>query len=209
MNKAPLCIAMAKGYLMKEGLRLFRELGYEIDDTFETSRKLFGYDKKKTLKILKVRPWDVPEYVKLGACDIGIVGKDVLDEKQSPVCRLLDLKFGPCNLVLAGPKTQKMPLQQNIKVATKFENSTRRYFKEKGIKADIIKLYGAIELAPLTGLSDIICDLTATGTTLKEHDLHVIDTVFKSTANLIANPMSMRRHYDAISDIVKKLEKQL
>ncbi len=197
--KKPLTIAVAKGYLWKEAQSKLEDLGVEFEDDLDSSRRLYHYDKSEKLKVLMVRSWDVPVYVEEGAADIGIVGKDVLIE-QSPRClELLDLQFGGCSLVLAGPKgCQKSELTHHIKVATKYTESTQRYFDAMGLNISLIKLYGAIELAPTTGISQYICDLTATGTTLKENGLDIMDTLYSSTARLIANPISMKRRYDDI-----------
>ena len=191
---------------MTETLKQFEKIGIHFNENLETSRKLFASDTSKQFKILKIRPWDVPEYVQEGAADIGIVGQDVLREKNNPVLKLLDLGFGQCSLVLAGTAQQKKRgLSHNMSVATKYPNATQAYFRQKDIKVKLIKLYGAIELAPLTGLSDIICDLTATGRTLKEHHLQIMDTVFTSTAVLIANPTSYKVHFEAIQKMVNLL----
>ena len=200
-------IAVAKGYLLKEATILLEKIGLKFDEKLVETRKLFTFDTTKTVKILQVRPWDVPVYVAQGAADIGIVGEDVLYEHNEKVDRLLDLKFGGCKLVLAGPKDldpERLP--HHLTVATKYPHCTETYFRERGLNVKMIKLYGSIELAPLTGLSDIICDLTATGQTLKEHELKVIDTLFSSTANLIANPMSMRTQYKRIVGIIDQLK---
>jgi ATP phosphoribosyltransferase len=201
---SPITIATAKGYLLSESISLFDKIGISFGNDIEDSRRLFTQDASGQYQLLKIRPWDVTEYVENGAADLGIVGLDVLEEKQSNVIRLADLVFGKCKLVLAGPQGD-MALKHHIKVATKFPNLTQRYFDEKGIKAKLIKLYGAIELAPLTGLSDIISDLTATGATLKEHELDIIDTILPSSAYLIANPSSYRTHYEAIVKLVTAL----
>ncbi|RAP34672.1 ATP phosphoribosyltransferase [Candidatus Marinamargulisbacteria bacterium SCGC AG-439-L15] len=203
---APLTIAVAKGYLWEEAKKRLTSLGVEFETDFSTSRKLYSYDKGKKIKVLMVRSWDVPTYVEEGAADLGIVGKDVLLEQEPRVCDLLDLGFGGCSLVLAGlEKITVKDLGHNIKVATKYTNSTDLYFKRCGLKIEPIKLYGAIELAPHTGIADIICDLTATGSTLKENGLHIIDTVYTSTAHLIANPVSMKRVYSSIVSLTKML----
>ena len=200
-------LAASKGYLLDQALKILTQIGVEFEDDPQKSRKLFFYDKSKNWKLLVVRPWDVPEYVEEGAADIGITGYDVIREKQSQVLRLSSLDFGGCRLVLAGPKeTTQKPLTHNLTVATKYPHSTTEYFQQKGLHVKIIKLYGAIELAPLTGLSDIVCDLTATGATLKEHDLFEIDTVFDSTAQIIANPVSARFDYDRIHNFVQQVE---
>lgn len=186
-------VAAAKGYLLKEAVKLFQACNIIFEDDVSTTRKLSIKDTTGSIELLIIRPWDVPIYVAEGSADLGIVGKDILVEQHPNVLTLSDLKFGACRLVLAGPKhVQRSDISHNIRVATKFPNTTRRYFDQLGIKAKILKLYGAIELAPLTGLSDIICDLTATGTTLNENNLHILDTVLESTAYLIANKVSLK-----------------
>lgn len=204
-----LTIAAAKGYLLKEALPLFKKIGLHFDQ-LEDSRKLFLIDRTEKVKLLLVRPWDVPTYVSQGAADLGIVGQDVILEQQANVVSLLDLQFGGCELVLAGPKKlDPSQLPQNLKVATKFPHCAESYFKNKGLKINLIKLYGAIELAPLMGLSDIICDLTATGATLREHQLSVIDTVINSSAVLITNPTSLKFKDQEIRAITETLRNQL
>ncbi len=203
-------IAAAKGYLLKETIKLLEKEGYEFDEDLTKTRKLFTTDLSGKLRVLLVRPTDVPVYVEQGAADLGVAGKDILLEHKPTILTLLDLKFGYCKLVIAGPKKINVSeLTHNLTIASKFIGSAKAYFKQKGLKANFIKLYGAIELAPITGLSDLICDLTATGATLKENKLHVIDTVFESTAHLIANPVSFRVHDTTIRDLVSKLSKHI
>jgi ATP phosphoribosyltransferase len=203
-------IAVAKGYLLKETIKLLDKEGFVFDEDLATTRKLFIIDKSESLRILLVRPTDVPVYVEQGAADLGVSGKDTLLELKPNILTLLDLKFGYCKLIIAGPTHMKpSELKHNLTVASKFTACAAEYFKNKGLKANIIKLYGSIELAPITGLSDIICDLTATGTTLKENKLHIIDTLFESTAHLIANPVSFRVHDEKIRDLVKKISKHI
>ena len=200
-------IAVAKGYLMTEAVKLLAQIGITFEESPEDSRKLYRYDTSGAIKLLLIRPWDVPEYVEQGAADLGIVGEDVLFEKQSQVIRLVDMHYGGCSLVIAGTSdVQQKGLRHDMVVATKYPNSCRDYFLNKGLKVRMIKLYGAIELAPLTGLADVICDLTATGQTLKEHQLEIIDTVFSSTANLIANKKSYRFHHQRIRNLVNQLK---
>lgn len=206
--KNGLIVASAKGYLLNKSLTLFDKIGIHFEDT--ESRKLYAHDTTNTHKLLKIRPWDVPEYVEHGAADIGIVGKDVLEEKGNNVIRLADLKFGFCKLVIAGPEDiNPKQLNEYTTVATKYPNAAASYFSKLGIKVKLIKLYGAVELAPLTGLADVICDLTETGTTLKEHNLHIIDTVFSTTAYLIANPSSYRSKYDEIMTVTNAIKTHL
>lgn len=204
----PITIGISKGYLLDETLKILNGIGYQFDAAqIKDSRKLFAYDTEKRLRLLFLRPWDVPVYVENGAADLGVVGKDVLIEKEENVIELLDLKFGKCSLILAG-LAEKFPIQlhHHIRVATKYPNSTEQYFKQKGFSAQILKMYGAVELAPLTGLADIICDLTATGQTLRENHLEIMDTLFESTARLVANPVSMRFHYSEIDRIITQIK---
>jgi len=206
MGNKPITIAVPKGYLFQETISILEKAGIYFKDTLKDSRKLFTFDTTKKYKMILVRPWDVPAYVEQGAADLGVVGKDVLYEHSADVLTLKDLGFGGCKLVIAGHQDQDINgLKHHCKVVTKYPNSTIKYFNKLGKKVRIIKLYGAIELGPLTGLSDVICDLTATGSTLREHDLKVLDTVFESTAHLIANPIGMRSYYKEITDICSLL----
>ena len=201
----PLTIAVPKGYLFEETIKLFKQIDIHFENLDE-SRKLFTYDTTGKYKLLKIRPWDVPVYVEQGAADLGIVGKDVLYEQDPNVVTLKDCHFGGCKLVLAGPKKIGInDIKHGAKIVTKYPYSTKKYFAALGKKVSVIKLYGAIELAPLTGLGDYICDLTATGATLKEHDLHIIDTVVESTAHLIANPVGLKIYYDLIVQLTKSI----
>ncbi|MFC1754194.1 ATP phosphoribosyltransferase [Thermoproteota archaeon] len=205
-----LTIAAAKGYLLEGAVRLFEKIGIVFDEDLSKSRKLFAIDTSNSVRLLQVRPWDVSVYVEQGAADLGIVGKDVLYEKDDQVIRLLDLLYGECRLVLAGlKKVDPKELKHNIVVATKYPNSMQAYFKQLGIKARTLKLYGAVELAPLTGLADLICDLTASGQTLEENKLHILDTVFHSSAVLIANQISMKFQYPIIKRITQQLREVL
>ena len=194
----PLTIACAKGYLWKKALAYLTNMGISFDNDLSESRQLSTIDTTGRVQLMKVRPWDVPVYLQEGAADIGVVGKDVLMEQLPDLIELLDLKFGDCRLVIAGPEALKEKyLFHNIRVATKYDQSTITYFQKKSIRCVPIKLYGAMELAPMTGVADIICDLTATGQTLKENGLVEYDEVFFSTARLVANRASMlTRHAD-------------
>ena len=149
----------------------------------------------------------MPVYLEEGAADIGIVGKDVLIEQQADIIELEDFLFGGCRLVIAGPESLKDNfLFHNVRVATKYERSTLQYFLDKSIRCIPIKMYGAMELAPLTGVADIICDLTATGQTLKENGLVEYDEVFQSTARLIANRVSFMTKSESIYTIYSRLQ---
>lgn len=199
-------IAVAKGYLFQESMRLLTAVGVEFAPEDLNSRKLYVWDKSKQVKLLQVRPWDVPAYVEHGAADLGVVGKDVILEKDHRILELMDLKFGWCRLVIAGPKSVlNKGYWHGLKVATKYPHCCEQYFQEKGVKITMLKLYGAVELAPITGMTDVICDLVATGKTLKENHLHIIDTMFESTARLIANEVSFKTHHNEVVQLVDAL----
>ena len=202
-------IAIAKGYLFKEANVLLKKCNIQLQDDLTNSRKLSTTDTTNKYQVMLVRPWDVTEYVEQGSADIGIVGLDVLAEKQSCLLRLLDLKFSACKLVLACPEDRNETLTYHMNVATKYPNLTKEYFNQKGIKSNIIKLYGAIELAPSTGLSDMVVDLTATGNSLRENNLKVVDTIIESTALLVANKSKMVFHSNEITDFYNLLKQNI
>jgi len=200
-------IALSKGYLLKEGVSLLEKAGLSFDDTDD--RKLIFYDKSGQYRFLILRPTDVPVYVEYGAADLGITGKDVLEENELSVVELLDLKFGYCKLIVASVNDYKKGYFTNMKVATKFTNSAERFFTSKGIKVELIKLYGSVEVSPLVNLADVIVDLTATGKTLKENGLSIIEDVYESTSRLIANKASLQLNYQKIISLTEKISAQL
>ena len=207
----PVTIALPKGKLLEPSIKLFDALGLVPEEVKDAGRRLIFESGRHALTYLVVRPTDVPTYVEYGAADIGIVGKDMLLEQEKDLYELLNLRFGYCRVVVAGPKESIEPYKNGnlvkIRVATKYPRITEKFFGSQGVHADIIKLYGSIELAPLVGLSHVIVDLISTGRTLKENNLEVIETVTDSTARLIANRASLKLKYDRIHDIVDKLRK--
>lgn len=207
-----LTVALSKGYLLDEAMQLFGKVGIQVaHKKEELSRKLEFYDVTGNYRFLVIRPTDVPVYVECGAADIGVSGRDVILEGEYKVAQLLDLKFGYCRLATAGIKGQFTPESyfSGMRVATKFVNSATQFFKQRGIDIELIKLYGSVELAPLDGLSDIIVDLVATGRTLKEHGLEVIEPIYETTARLIANSVKVKTKYAEIMDITKRIQKFL
>src|SRR3989338_9804529 len=151
----PITIALPKGKLLEPSIKVFDALGLMTEDVKDAGRKLIFESKKNSLTYMVVRPSDVPTYVEYGAADIGIVGKDMLLEQEKDLYELFDLKFGHCKIVVAGPKEAVEPYKNGkltkIRVATKYPRITELYFGSRGVHADIIKLYGSIELAPLVG----------------------------------------------------------
>lgn len=204
-------IALPKGSLFTESLDLLEKIGIHVNkDGF--GRKLTHYDRDGIYKFISVRATDVPVYVEHGAADLGIVGKDVLNESQCSIAELADLKFGYCRMVIAALKEHQIKekgLRPNIRVATKFVHCAEKYFREIDLKVELIKLYGSIELAPIVGLSDVIVDLVATGATLQDNGLEVVTTIFDTTARFIANKVSFKTHYDHIVTMTAALNQVL
>lgn len=201
-------LALSKGRILKQTLPLLEQIGISLKDDPFTSRKLIFATNRDDLQCVIIRATDVPTYVQFGAADAGIVGKDgLLEHGGEGLCELLDLQYSKCRLMTAvraedadRPKTQK-----RLRVATKYVKSAKQYYQSQGIQAEIIKLYGAMELAPLVGLADEIVDLVETGSTLKANNLVAKEVVAYSSCRLIANAASMRVQHAAISDLVAKL----
>lgn len=197
-----LTVALPKGRIAEETLELFAEIfgaEFKFDD-----RKLIL--ETPDFKFLLVRNQDVATYVYHQAADIGVVGLDTLEEQGLDVIRLLDLKRGICKVAIGMRKGEKLDLSKpELKVATKMENITKRYFAERAVAADVIKLYGSIELAPLVGLADMIVDIVETGTTMKQNGLEVVEEIMTSSTYLIANKNSYFEKKSEVLDIFEKI----
>ncbi len=205
-----LTVALAKGELLKESIRLFQSIGLDFSAFLEPGmRQLQIEDPTGQARAMIVRNGDVPVHVEYGQADLGIVGYDVLREKQAKVAQLVDLGFAPCRLSVAvkksSPYRSALDLPAHARVASKFVGCAKDYFHALDLPVDIIYLSGSVELGPITGLSEAIVDLVATGTTLRENGLVELDVIFTSTARLIANPLSYRLNHNGIGDIVEKL----
>jgi ATP phosphoribosyltransferase len=202
-----LTVALCKGKLIEPTLELFTRAGYGAAQLVTNSRRLMFPCPEIDMTFLIVRPTDVPTYVEYGAADVGIVGKDVLLEQDSDVYEPLDLGFGACRIAVAALRGQiaRDRLSSKIRVATKYPKITERYFNQRGVPVEIIKLYGSIELAPIVGLADRIVDLVETGNTLKAHNLVEVECIARSTARLIVNRASLKLQHKAVSELVKKL----
>jgi ATP phosphoribosyltransferase len=199
-------IALPKGRLGEKVYELLSSVGYECREFDKTSRKLVFYDENNGVGYFWVKPADVAIYVELGAADIGVVGKDILDETSPNVYELLDLHRGNCSMCVAAKSNFVDDTSRPLRVATKFVNTARRYFAAQGREIELIHLNGSIELAPILGMSDVIVDIVETGTTLKENDLHVIATVAPISTRLIANKVSYKFKNAPILEMVEKLK---
>ncbi len=191
-----------KGRMLKPTIELLKNSGFEPKDLDE--RKLYIETNYGGINILFMRTDDIGPYVQSKVADLGITGYDIVVEKNLSVEKILDLNYGFCKLVLAGPGRAK--LKNGVKIATKYQNITRKYLKEKRIQAEIIDSSGATEIKPQLGLSDFIVDITSTGSTLKMNNLVVYDVILKSNAVLIANKKSIVEKRKEIADIKLALE---
>jgi len=198
-------LAIARGRLLDESSDLLKKAGYPVGNIIKDSRKLVFEFPKQGLKILIIRPTDVPQYVDHGAADIGIVGKDTLIEDKYDLYEPLDLGIGKCKLVVAAPKDFEFSHNKTLRVATKYPRISHNHFSSKGITADVVKLYGSVELAPIVGLSDVIVDLTATGETLKKNELQEIELISEISARMVVNRVSMKLKSKEIKSFIKKL----
>ncbi|MBI3626230.1 MAG: ATP phosphoribosyltransferase [Candidatus Rokubacteria bacterium] len=206
-----LTLALPKGRLLEPALKMLRSMG--LDGVEADSRKLIFADERRGLRFLILKPADIPTYVEYGAADLGIVGKDILLEQEPDVYEPLDLGFGFCRLVVAEPLAlweRDDPAKWSwVRVATKYPTLTERYFSERGIQVEMIRLDGSIELAPLVGLADRIVDLVQSGETLRANGLVEVAEIMRSTARLIVNRASLKTEYSPVSQLVEQMKKQV
>ena len=203
-------LALCKGRILQQLLPMLESVGITpVDDPF-TSRKLIFATNRADIQFVVIRATDVPTYVQFGAADLGFVGKDGLMEHGGEgLCELLDLNISKCRLMTAVMRDQLEPdagreqikVRKQLKVATKYVKLAQQYYQSQGIQAEIIKLYGAMELAPLVGLADEIVDLVETGNTLRANNLVEKDLIAEISCRLIANSAAMRTKHSAINDL--------
>ena len=208
-----LTIALPKGALLKDSIRLFQAIGLDFSGFLESSnRQLQIPDTTGQAQALLVRAQDVPVYVEYGQAQLGIVGYDVLREKQPDVAQLADLGFGGCRMSVAvkatSPYRSALDLPPHSRVASKFVNCACAYFQSLDLPVDIVPLYGSVELGPITGMSEAIVDLVSTGRTLKENNLMELEVLYQSTARLIAHPVSYRVNADGVGTWIDKLRQE-
>ena len=208
-----LTIAIPKGRILTESIELFAKIGIHLESMLEDSRKLIFEYPDQNLRSLIVRATDVPTYVEHGCADLGIVGKDTLLEQDKDLYEPLDLKFGYCRMMVAEPvglaKSDDPARWSHIRVATKYPHVAEKYFASKGVQAEIIKLYGSIELGPLVGLSERIVDLVSTGETLRQNGLVEVETIAEITTRLVVNRASLKTKHQRIRGIIDGLERVL
>ena len=196
-------IAVAKGRIAEKTQKILDKAGAFANIIDTKSRKLIFVDEERQIEFILVKPADVPSYVENAAVDIGIIGKDVLMESECKSNELLDLGFGACKMVVAGPPALKDNYSGITKVASKYPKITRHFFTEKKMHVQIIKLEGSIELAPLVGLSDVIVDLVESGKTLEENGLVVFEEICSISARLVVNKVSYKLKNKEINNFIE------
>lgn len=204
----PLRIALAKGRIAQDAIALLIRAGYDLESFDKKSRKLVFEDPAGRVSIIFVKSDDIPVYVEKGAADVGVVGKDVLAEAGADIYEMIDLKFGICRMCVAGFEPWRLPARKLV-VASKYPNVARRYFAKQGIHTEVLKLHGSVELAPIMGLAEVIVDIVETGTTLKENNLQILETLFPVSARLIVNKVSLKTRYEAVQELLKAVREQV
>lgn len=207
MSTRPVILALPKGRILDEAAKVFARAGYDLSPVFADNRKLVHETEK--LRVLVLRNSDIATYVSHGAADVGIAGSDVLDEEGRELYEPLDLGIGRCRMIVAeradSPVDDKA--HSHLRIATKYPRTTRAYLHRKGITAEVIKLSGAIELGPLTGLCERIVDITQTGETLRQNGLVEIDTVGQVSSRLVVNPARLKLDGQRLGALIDALER--
>ena len=208
-----LTFALGKGRLANKALETFEKIGITCEEMKDkNTRKLIFVNEELKLRFFLAKGPDVPTYVEYGAADIGIVGKDTILEEARNIYEVLDLGFGKCRMCICGPKESKELLQHHelIRVATKYPRIAKDYFyNKKHQTVEIIKLNGSIELAPIVGLSEVICDIVETGSTLRENGLEVLEEVCPLSARMVVNQVSMKMEHERITKLITDLKSVL
>ena len=206
-------LALSKGRLFEEALPMLQGMGIRPAEDPDTSRRLILETSRPDLRLLIVRASDVPTYVQFGAADLGIAGSDVLVEHGgNGLYQPVDLGIGRCRMSLAAPVgmdvADKLRRGARVRVATKYLQTARQFFESRGVHADLIKLYGSMELAPLVGLSDVIVDLVSTGATLAANGLVEVEPIAQVSSRLIVNQTALKTQHAALSPIIEDFARQ-
>ena len=202
-------IALAKGRLAKQTMALLEQMGILCEEMKDpSSRKLIFQNEEWKLQFFLAKASDVPTFVEYGAADIGVVGKDTIDEEGRKLYEVLDLNLGKCRMCVAGPKSAEELLKhgERIRVATKYPAIAKNYFyNKKHQTVEIIKLNGSVELAPIVGLSEVIVDIVETGSTLRENGLEVLEEIYPLSARIVVNQVSMKMEQERITKLINGL----
>jgi ATP phosphoribosyltransferase len=206
----PLVIAMPKGRIHEEAVALFGKAGYDLTDSIDGKTRKLVHE-SNGIRVLVVKPSDVPTYVDYGAADVGVAGKDTLEEEARDLYEPLDLGIGACRLAVAEPSAKPVDERGHlhIRIGTKYPACTKKWLARKGLTAEIIKINGSVELAPLTGLADRIVDLVSSGETLRQNDLREVETIMEVTSRLVVNRASLKLRGREIEALIGKLRAAL
>tara|TARA_B100001142_G_scaffold101841_2_gene103962 strand:- start:441 stop:1076 length:636 start_codon:yes stop_codon:yes gene_type:complete len=205
-------IALSKGRIFTETMPILNQLDIFCKEDPETSRKLVFETNKKNIRLIIVRASDVPTYVEWGGADMGIAGRDVLDEFQGEgLFQPIDLSIGKCQLMVAAKKVFDyeacIKQKRRLRVATKYPQAAREFFANKGIHIDVIKLYGSMELAPIVGMSDVIVDLVSSGKTLEANNLIALEKISDISSRLIINQASLKIKRAQLKPLIENFSK--
>ena len=206
----PLVLALSKGRILEQAVALFGRAGLDLSPVLDKrSRKLVHHC--GPLEVWVLRSADVPTYVFHGAADLGVVGRDVLDEGRLELYEPLDLGIGRCRMVVAEPAARPVDerAHRHLRIASKYPEITRSYLERRGLTAEVIKLSGSVELGALTGLADRIVDLVESGETLRQNGLVEIETLLEVSARLVVNPARLKLRSEEISEIIEGLAREV
>lgn len=199
-----LTFAIPKGRMLEDTVSMLRESGMELSDFNPDDRKLIFHDADGEFKFVIVKPSDVTTYVEYGAAQVGVAGKDIIEETESNVYEPLDLGFSRCRLSVAQPEDYDPSEHRHPRVATEFTNLAERHFAAKGENVELIELNGSVELAPLIGLSSRIVDIVSSGRTLRENGLVEVETILESSARLIVNRPAFKLHRRTVRSLIAR-----
>jgi ATP phosphoribosyltransferase len=202
---APLVVAIPKGRVLKQLAKRLAPVGVSRDVLLADDRTLVRDDPSTGIRFLLLKPDDVPTYVEYGVADLGIVGRDILLEREYDLYAPLDLGIGVCRMVVAGPASQSLAPGRPLRVATKFTNIANRHFLAKGQQIDLVYVQGSVELAPITGLSDVIVDLVESGETLRQNGLAELELVCPISSVVVANRVALKLKRDRIAPLIDAL----
>jgi ATP phosphoribosyltransferase len=207
MTMRPVILALPKGRILDEAAAVFGRAGFDLSPVFADSRKLVF--ECGAIRVLVLRNSDIATYVAYGAADLGVAGSDVLDEEGRELYEPLDLAIGTCRMIVAERADARVDdrAQLHIRVGTKYPKTTRAYLQRKGLTAEVIKLSGAIELGPLTGLCERIVDITQSGETLRQNGLVEVDTIADVSSRLVVNPARLKLDGDRLGAMIDALER--
>lgn len=201
-----LTLAVAKGRTAKDSLRLLEQANIRFPDFHPDSRKLILFDETKTIQLLYVKAVDVTTYVKTGAADMGIVGKDNILESTADLYEMLDLQIGKCHFVVASTSDKPLDEYRTIKVASKYPRVATIFFEQKNIEVETIMLNGSVELAPMIDMADVIVDIVETGTTIRENGLMILEKMDPISTRLVVNKASFATKTEVIQQFIARVQ---